>query len=168
MDKDKNILLCVDNSDSSIRTVAYVANMVSENKEGLIWLFHVLQPMPPQLMEFGGSENAQEEERLDERQEEARAKWISQAEQDAEAGFLRAKAVLAKGKIPSESIETQILCCSGDEDLAEVFIKEARAKDCGTIVVGRRSFSWLDRIFSHHVADKLIPKSEGLTIWVVE
>ena len=168
MDIQKNILICVDNSDSSKQTVAYVAKIVSGKKGVRIRLFHVLQPMPPQLLEFGGSENPQEEEKLEEKQKNAQAEWQRKAEQDAQAGFLRARAILAKGRIPSKSVETQTLCCPGDENLADDIISEALTNKCGTVVVGRHFFSWLDRIFSYHVADKLIRKGEGLAIWVVE
>jgi K+-sensing histidine kinase KdpD len=47
-------------------------------------------------------------------------------------------------------------------------LEAAQADRCETIVVGRHSFTLLQRIFRHPVADELIRRGQGYTIWVVE
>jgi hypothetical protein len=39
---------------------------------------------------------------------------------------------------------------------------------CGTVVVGRKSFSGLQNSFRHDIAEDLIRAGEGLAVWVVE
>jgi K+-sensing histidine kinase KdpD len=52
--------------------------------------------------------------------------------------------------------------------LVTEILEAAQAESCDTIVVGRETFTGLDRIFKHHVADDLIRRGQGYTIWVVE
>ena len=47
-------------------------------------------------------------------------------------------------------------------------LEAAQADRCETIVVGRHSFTMLQRIFTHYVADELLRRGQGYTIWVVE
>jgi K+-sensing histidine kinase KdpD len=47
-------------------------------------------------------------------------------------------------------------------------LEGARANQCGTVVVGRQSFSWLQELFQHHIGEELIRRGQGLAIWVVE
>lgn len=37
-----------------------------------------------------------------------------------------------------------------------------------SIVVGRRSHSWLREVVQHHIADELVRQGASFTIWVVE
>ena len=65
MGLDKSILVSVDDSDESIRVVQYVADIVGAREGFRIRLFHVLPPLPPELLEFGGAESPQRERSLD-------------------------------------------------------------------------------------------------------
>ena len=64
------------------------------------------------------------------------------------------------GELPWETVN--------HEDLVNDILQAGRKDGCSTIVVGRESFSWLKEMFHHHVADELVRKAHGLTIWVVE
>jgi K+-sensing histidine kinase KdpD len=54
------------------------------------------------------------------------------------------------------------------EDLVNDIVDAGRTSGCRTIVVGRDSFSWLKRVLRRHVADELVRKAKGFTVWVVE
>ncbi len=47
-------------------------------------------------------------------------------------------------------------------------MEAGRVKKCNTVVLGRKSFSWLKEIFQRHVADEWVRHAHNLTIWVVE
>ncbi len=55
MVRDKTLLVGVDDSDSSIRSVSYVADMVGARENFHIVLFHVLPSIPPELIGIRGS-----------------------------------------------------------------------------------------------------------------
>ncbi len=57
MVRDKTFLVSVDDSDSSIRSVTSVAEMIGTRDDFHVVLFHVLPPIPPELLEFGGAED---------------------------------------------------------------------------------------------------------------
>ena len=54
------------------------------------------------------------------------------------------------------------------EDLTDDILKLAEENACQTIVVGRSSFPWFKETFHRHLADSLVRKATGITIWVVE
>ena len=49
----KKILIAVDESDQSVRAVQYVGSLLRETQDVSVTLFHVLNPMPRELMEHG-------------------------------------------------------------------------------------------------------------------
>ena len=62
----KNILIAVDDSDESARALHYVGALLRDIQDVNVTLFHVLNPMPRELMEHGGSENPETEHHLGE------------------------------------------------------------------------------------------------------
>src|SRR5512135_3866508 len=58
------ILVAVDDSDQSVRAMHYVGSLLRDTHDVGVTLFHVLKPMPRELMEHGGSENPEIEGRL--------------------------------------------------------------------------------------------------------
>jgi len=167
MNWNKNVLICVDGTKEEMPVVAYTGQIV-ENRAGFrIRLLHILPPLPPQLMEFGGAESPKLEEEEETALKEEQTRWRMQAEQKAESVFKKAKEILAAVHVPAESIETHTLVPISGENLVSEIMEEAKASRCDTVVVGRRPFSWLERV-RHHVADSLVSRGDGLTFWVVE
>lgn len=58
------ILIAVDGSEHSARALYYVGTLLRETRDVQVTLFHVLKPMPRDLLEHGGSEDPAEEVRL--------------------------------------------------------------------------------------------------------
>ncbi len=54
MQTNKNVLVSVDASEASMRVMIYVAEMIGAHRQCRVYLFHVLPPIPPELLEFGG------------------------------------------------------------------------------------------------------------------
>jgi hypothetical protein len=51
------ILLAVDESENSRRVARYVGSLLRQTPDVALALFHVLKPMPRELLEHGGSED---------------------------------------------------------------------------------------------------------------
>ena len=54
------------------------------------------------------------------------------------------------------------------QDTVLDILEAARARHCGTVVVGRESFHGLKALLTSHVGDTLIRQAHDLTVWVVE
>ncbi len=166
--QSKKILVVLDGSDASMRAVNYMSDVIGEDKNCHVCLLHVLDPLPPKLREFRGSENPKEEEQLDEELEQRTEQWIAQSERRSLPTLKKARSILNHAGVPAEAVEVEFWEPVNREDLVDDILQLGRKDGCGTIVVGRKSFSWIKEIFHHHVADELVRKGHGLTIWVVE
>lgn len=167
MGADMRILLAVDGSEASERAVRYVADVVGRLSEAHLHLFHVLQPLPPELLEFGGAEDPGTERRLSDRLKQAQSEWIHRAKGDAEPVMERAKAVLSRAGIAPGRLSAEFAPSIHRPDVPRDILEAAQRARCGTIVVGRTSLSWLREQMEQHVGEALVKKAEEVTIWVV-
>ena len=163
-----NILLAVDNADDLTRTLTYVGETIGAHTGFTIYLFHVLSPMPPELLEFGGSENPNEEETLTKKLREDQSKWITQAKEAAQPLFEKAKAVLQQHHVSPQKIHCEFSTSIHRPDVVRGLLEAAQNFQCGTIVVGRSSFPSFKEMFHAHIGEELVQKGQGFTIWVVE
>lgn len=75
--------------------------------------------------------------------------------------------MLMAGGVCADAIVTATSLLVNREDLARDIAKSARSNGCGTIVVDRKSFSWIQEIFRGHIADQLVQESGGLSVSTV-
>ena len=167
MDTNK-ILIAVDDSEASSRAVAYVATLIGGRRGFSVRLLHVLAPLSPELLEFAGSENMDVEESIEAEKRVAQAWWIEEAEKAAQPMFTKADSILRTAGVPPEVVEMQFSTSVSTQDVVSNILEAARVSQCGTIVVGRKSFSTLKEFFHDHLNDELVRKGQGFTIWVVE
>ena len=79
MDKHDKILIAVNDTDASRKAVTYVARLMGGRADVHVRLFHVLPPTPPELLESGGTEDPNQEERLSAELRHARSQAIPRA-----------------------------------------------------------------------------------------
>jgi hypothetical protein len=104
----RNVLIAIDNLDPSMRAVEYVGEMVGDRKGFALYLFHVLPPFPPKLLEFGGSEDPQKEEALTQQIREDQDRWVADAIEAAQPIFLQAKETLQWSHVPMEMVCSEV------------------------------------------------------------
>ena len=163
-----NLLLAVDDSDASVRAATYVGETVGTHTGFSIYLFHVLPSMPPELLEFGGSENSKEEETLSKQLREDQAKWIVQVKEAAQPLFEKAIAVLQQLHVSPQKIHCEFSTSIHRPNVVRDLLEAAQNLQCETIVVGRNAFPSFKEMFHTHIGEELVQKGQGLTIWVVE
>ena len=168
MVRDRTFLVCIDDSEASLRTVSYVADTLGPQKGFQVVLLHVLPPIPPKLLEFGGSENPKTEKRLDERLKKDQAQWIEQAKQAAEPLVEKVKGIFLRVGVSADMITTVFAESIHRPDFVRELLETAHKQNCGTIVVGRESYPSFKEMFHHHVGEELVRKGQGFAIWVVE
>ena len=164
----EKILVALDEDATADEVVTYVAKMTSGQQGLAIGLLHFIPPLPPQLREFRGAEDPQKERQLDREMDIKCEQWTKDAERAAQASLRRATTLLTDSGIAAGSIETTIRQIENHEDLIDDLIGAAHENQCHTIVVGRSAFPWLKELFHRHIADELVRKASGMTIWVVE
>ena len=133
-----------------------------------VCLVHVLPPLPPGLLEFGGADYPELEHQLDTQYRKAQEQWITKAKRRAGPVFTKAKSILRKAGVPKDAIEMQFSLLSNGEEIFSTILDFAQRQRFGVVVLGREFFSGIKRFLQHHVADELIQKGKGLTIWVVQ
>ena len=168
MSNAKHILIAVDDSEASYRAVTYVSSIMSGCEGFRVCLLHALPPLPPELLEFGGSEDLQQEEREETRLHTEQARLIEAVAQAAAPVFTRAKHILHAARVPEDAVETQMVDTVNTQDIVLNILETAHARHCGTVVVGRESFHGLKALVTSHVSDELISQGAGLAVWVVE
>ena len=168
MQTNKNVLVSVDASEASIRALIYVAEMIGVQRRFRVYLFHVLPPIPPELLEFGGAEDPEKERLLSEELKKAQSCWIDGAKKEAVPILESAKRILYNAGVAPEMVRTEFCTSIHRPDVVRDVLEAASKWGCGTIVVGRHAFPWLKEKFGHHIGEGLVRKGQGFAIWVVE
>lgn len=164
---ETRLFVALDDSPASVRAVKYLAEFVCPRRSS-IHLVHVLPPLPAELLEHGGAYNPAEEGRLEANLREQQRDWISGAKKSAQAGLKEARSTLQCAGVPKGSMRA-LFCEPGESrDAADSILNMARECDCHTIVVGRESVSWFRKLFSRDLAEELLRRGKGFSIWVIE
>ena len=166
--QDTRLLLVFDDSDASIRAVRYVAKLVARRRQFRICLVYVLPPLPPAMMEHGGSQDPLEEGRLDLALRTEQGRWISTAKERAQKWLDQAVTILRRAGVSGRAVRT-LFCDPGEgQEAADLLLSMAKECQCQTVVVGRRSVSWLHELFSQDLSEELLRRGKGFCIWAIE
>jgi K+-sensing histidine kinase KdpD len=99
---------------------------------------------------------------------EEQDRWIAATRKGAQKSLDQAGKLLTKSGIPGSAIQ-MLFCEPGEaEETADTLLRMASECQCHTVVVGRRSVSWLHELFSQDIAEELLRRGKGFCIWAVE
>jgi nucleotide-binding universal stress UspA family protein len=168
MNRTDKFLIAVEESAASLKAVTYVSRILQGRTDVQVRLLHVLPPIPPELLEFGGAELPQVEQRLSGELRQNQARWIETAKQNVQSSLDKALAILLEGGLSSDGLSTTFSSPIHRPDVAREILEAARTWNCGTLVVGRHVRSWIREIGFTHTGEELIRKGQGFAIWVVE
>lgn len=161
----KNILIAIDDSDESIRAVHYVGALLREAQDVKVTLFHVLNPMPRELMEHGGSEDPETEDHLGEQLRKDQEEWVRTEGAIEYPILVKALERLGQTGFPIDRVTLKF---GHARDIADTIVDEARAGGYGTIVVTRHGPAGTKRFFSSSITDRLLRDLSGVALWVME
>jgi nucleotide-binding universal stress UspA family protein len=165
--KPECLLVMVDESHGTKRSVAYVARIIGRLRGFRVCLLHLLPPLPPELLEFGGAEDPRREKVLEGELRRDQQAWIASAKDSAKPALDDAIKVLCEAGLSDGDIH---LACSDPLDGREVtsaVLDLARAKGCHTIVIGHESHFWFRQLTGDHLAEHLLHQSREITLWIV-
>ncbi len=164
----KTILIVVDGSAAARRALAYVARMVGRRRGFRLHLIHLLPPLPPQLLESRGAEDPKTEDELSDQLKLKQRRWISTVEAAARSTLITLQAMLRDAGIAAKAIDARFSHPVGIRDVANEVLDLAQVHQCGTVVVGRDHVSWLSQLLRSDLAEELLRRAKGHTLWVVE
>jgi nucleotide-binding universal stress UspA family protein len=165
---DTRLLVVLDDSAASKRAVEYVSKFVGKRSGFRICLVHVLSPLPPELLEHGGSEDPAKETRLEADLKAEQHRWISAAKKTSQKGLDEARATLRKAGISAGTVQTSFCEPGEGPNAADAILNMARRCHCRTVVVGRQSVSWFHELFSQELSEELLRRGKGFCVWAVE
>ncbi len=165
--RGKTFLVGVDDSDSSIRSISYVADMIGSRKDYHVVLLHVLPPIPPEFLEFGGAEDPKKEQQLDATLKKEQAQWIEEAKKAADPILDNAKTILYRIGVLPAMVSVVFSQSIHRPDIVRELMETAHKQSCGTIVVGRESYPSFKEMFHHHIGEELVQKGQSFAVWVI-
>lgn len=160
----KKILVAVDDSDPSIRAVHYVGSLLRDAHDVGVTLFHVLKPMPRELMEHGGSEIPEIEDHLGAQLRKDQDAWVRREGAVEYPILLKALEQLGQTGFPLDRVTLKF---GHERDIADTIVDEARSGGYGTIVVTRHGTSGPKRLFGNGITDRVLRELSGVAIWVM-
>jgi len=158
--KNTKILVVVDESPATTKALTYVAQMAAGRSNFRVCLAHGLLAPPPELVEFRGAEKK--------RLAAYKSRWISSEEMTEQRALKRANAVLRRAGVAGAAIEAHYCYLVDGSRATREILGFARSRKCDTVVIGRKSLSWLGDLIHGDPAEELVRQGKGFTIWVVE
>ena len=159
------ILIAVDGSEHSARALHYVGTLLCDTRDVQVTLFHVLKPMPRELLEHGGSEDPAEEVRLAKKLQEDQENWVRAESRFEHPILLTALELFGKTGFPLDRVTLKF---GHEDDIAHTILDEARTGGYQTIVVSRHGSKKVKLFFGGGITDQLLRDASGYTLWIVE
>jgi nucleotide-binding universal stress UspA family protein len=147
------LLLAVDASENSHKAVHYLGSF-AKHTSAEITLYHVVRQI--------GLTYATN---LIPRNEQREQKWLTKITRDTESMLSEYAERLEKAGVSPSRIDTKYTLESSSRS-ADI-LKEARAGDYGTVVLGRRGLSRVRQFIIGRVTSKVLSQADGLAVWLV-
>src|SRR6202051_5081964 len=150
--KNTKLLVVVDESRATKRALEYVSQVASRRLDFRVCLAHALPSPPPELVEFRGAEKA--------RLSAYKRRWISVVEMTEQRALDRANAVLRRGGVAKKAIEAHYCNLVDASRATQEILGLARSRKCDTVVIGRKSLSWLSELIPGDPAEELVRQGQ--------
>ncbi|MDY6838123.1 MAG: universal stress protein [Thermodesulfobacteriota bacterium] len=147
-----NILIAVDGSESSLRQLSHLVDMVGNNRQLQLTLFHVI----PFLRHYYSIDFEHQNPALQSVVQEEDSKRM-------EVFYRRAETMLTAAGVKKSQIK--IKTNTGSHDVSTAILDEARSQEYDTVVIGRRGER--EAVFTGRIAMRLVQKIASPALWVV-
>lgn len=145
-----NILVAVDEMESSIRAVSYVGRVTQGVQNVSICLLHIYPEPPPDFYVKGGHLEEYQAQRI------ARAEHI----------FQRGLEILVDGGLKREAIYCTTHMAEG-KTISETLLEVRRMGNFGTVVTGKRGVSKAEEFLFGSISNTLARHCNDFTSWIV-
>jgi nucleotide-binding universal stress UspA family protein len=161
------LLLVIDTTEASKRVLRYVGRLAAGHDGPELHLAYIATHVPPELLEFGGSERPECEERLESNLRRQQRGWMAVADRKDWRVLGAAEATLQRAGVAAPHIFAYVSSPLDARTAADEVLVLARDHRCGTVVVGHRAHSWLRGLGGGDLADQLVRRAKGYAVWVI-
>ncbi len=156
------VLVPIDASEGAMAAVDYVARTFGRTPDVHITLLHILPGLPTAFWDDGHI--------LDEEERENRQRlvniWENKQEKNWADVFKKAQKRLQEGGVSREAIKTEFKPM--DFNVADDILNEVEAGRYGTVVLGRRGQTGLNKILLGSVAARIVHYAKNCAVTIVE
>ncbi len=146
----EKILIAVDETDTSMYALRYVAQVVAAMKKMSICLLHIYPEPPPDYYLKGGTLSAYKEN------QNAKAERV----------FSQGMTILTDAGVSKERISTDNRFTE-NKTISEELLAVRSEGDFGTVVVGKRGVSRTEEFLFGSISNALAQHSVNFTTWIV-
>jgi nucleotide-binding universal stress UspA family protein len=149
--KDKQLLIAVDESESSRRAVMYVADLVGGFPGFTVRLISIIPDPEEDFYDSEAELNA----------------WVKRKLDKANDMLENYKQILMQSGFPEDKV--RIMSCVGETtSLADAILETRCDMTCCTVVVGRHHKTKAEEFLFGSISSKLVHEAKGCAVWVVE
>ncbi len=160
----ERFLVALDNTEVSLKSIAYLARVLRGSPHVHLALCHVLPTASPNILT---KEEVQRITKIHEEQPRLRGLyWLLEDEDKMNVIFNRAREILWEGDFTADQISTHFRVHSGE--VAVVILDEARHLNCSTIVLGRRGLGRVREFLWGSVSRSVAKLAREITVWIVD
>ncbi len=153
----KKILICHDGHEiTTTGTIDYVKGLKEPCN---ITLFHVLEPVPPDLQEYGGTEEEAEETRR------ARIAWISENSSRARGNLEKCRNAIEEAT--ANRVRIKIVPSYMVNDFLPLLEEELKADHYDEVVIIHHADSWIRNLLEETWAGKAKRTLSGVRLTIV-
>ena len=161
------LLVIVDATESSRRALRYVGQLAAGSDGPELHLAYIASHLPPELLETGGAELPEREERLGFNLRRQQRGWMAVADKKTWRILRAAEATLQQAGVGASRIHASVSSPLDARTAVDEVLVLARDHRCGTVVVGHRAHSWLRGLGGGDLADQLVRRAKGYAVWVI-
>ena len=158
--KNSKLLVVVDESPAARKALQYVAQMASGRSNFRVCLAHRLLSPPRQLVELRGTEKGTHPS--------IQVSMDCGDRDDRTAGLGARQRNSVPRRPGTGAIEAHYCYLVNGSGATKEILKLAQMRKCDTVVIGRKSLSWLSELIHGDPAEEFVRQGKGFTIWVVE
>ncbi len=149
--RDRHILIAVDNSENAQRAVLYAADFLG-GVEGFRVTILTIIPEPP--VDYFESD-------------EKRSGWIEERRSEAASLLDKCRGILIQSGFSEDRVETiaDIRKCPS---VADCIIEVQQRLKCCTIVIGRRGVSKKEEFLFGSTSSNIVRSGKNCAVWVIE
>jgi len=150
-EKDRHLLVAVDQSASSEKAVFYVAELLGGLSGFRVTLLHILAVPQEDLFAT----------------EAERASWLGEREEEAGRFLDHHRLILTESGFPEEKVTTRLLPREG-ETVSDIILEEHQKLGSCTIVLGRGGKSRKEEFLFGSVSNRIVHQAQGCSVWIIE
>jgi nucleotide-binding universal stress UspA family protein len=164
-----NILLAIDHSEASRKTVRFVGEILGGRPADFatVTLFHVIESLPDFVV--SGASHPE----LGPAFRDVAREWTEADRRNGEQLLAERKKQLVALGVAAQSVQTKLAVRDALPEAKKVIaalaiIEEMKQGPYSVVCLGRRGAALSDGVFPGSVASKVIREAQGKTVWVVD